>query len=394
MKKILLVGQAVKPTGYARVLRSIFAQLRQSFDLVQFGLDHRGPIINSPWPILPNRRLGDPFGVEQLPAILAEHRPEVVFICHDYFLYSVYQESLRHATLQPQVVFYCLIEYSFPDDRLRGLAEVDYLVAYTEFGRDILDAALGGVRPARDIEVLPHGVDTTHFYPLCGAATTDDLRASRMAARERLWPNRRELRNAFIALNANRNSPRKRIDITLEGFAEFARHRPDAWLYLHMGMLDVGVNVLDHARQFGIADRLLVSTTTADHPTLDDEHLNLVYNACDVGLNTSTGEGFGLVALEHGATGAAQVLPNHSACAELWRGAAHLLPIPAYGPASRGSLDYGLPRPADVATALGLLADDAGQRETLSLRAHTLATDARFDWGSIAAHWHSILAEA
>ena len=85
-----------------------------------------------------------------------------------------------------------------------------------------------------------------------------------------------------------------------------------------MGMLDVGLDVLDGARQLGIADRLLVSTTAADHPTLDDEHLNLVYNACDVGLNTSTGEGFGLVALEHGATGAAQVLPDHSACAELY----------------------------------------------------------------------------
>jgi glycosyltransferase involved in cell wall biosynthesis len=161
-----------------------------------------------------------------------------------------------------------------------------------------------------------------------------------------------------------------------------------------MGMLDVGVDVLDCARQLGIADRLLVSTTAADHPTLDDEHLNLVYNACDVGLNTLTGEGFGLVALEHGATGAAQVLPDHSACAELWRGAAHLLPIPVYGPASRGSLDYGLPRPADVAIALRLLADDTGQREMLSLRAHALATDPRFDWGSIAARWHSILAEA
>jgi hypothetical protein len=97
--------------------------------------------------------------------------------------------------------------------------------------------------------------------------------------------------------------------------------------------------VLARARRLGIADRLLVSTMAADQPTLDEEHLNLVYNACDVGLSTSTGEGFGLVALEHGATGAAQVLPDHSACAELWRGAADLLPIPVCGPACCARLD-------------------------------------------------------
>jgi hypothetical protein len=51
---------------------------------------------------------------------------------------------------------------------------------------------------------------------------------------------------------------------------------------------------------------------------LDDDDLNLLYNACDVGINTSMGEGLGLVSFEHGAAGAAQIVPAHSACAELW----------------------------------------------------------------------------
>ena len=41
---------------------------------------------------------------------------------------------------------------------------------------------------------------------------------------------------------------------------------------------------------------------------ITDEAINHVYNACDVGINTSNGEGFGLCQIEHLATGAPQVV--------------------------------------------------------------------------------------
>jgi D-inositol-3-phosphate glycosyltransferase len=50
-------------------------------------------------------------------------------------------------------------------------------------------------------------------------------------------------------LNANRNQPRKRIDITLRGFALFAVDKPETvQLYLHMGSEDMGWNALQLAR--------------------------------------------------------------------------------------------------------------------------------------------------
>ena len=39
------------------------------------------------------------------------------------------------------------------------------------------------------------------------------------------------------------------------------------------------------------------------------------------------GEGWGLVSSEHGAAGAAQIVPDHTACAELWRGRGELIPL-------------------------------------------------------------------
>ena len=58
---------------------------------------------------------------------------------------------------------------------------------------------------------------------------------------------------------------------------------------------------------------------------VDDRALNLLYNACDVGIDTSMGEGGG-GQLRHGAAGPAQIVPAHSACAEVWNGRAEMIP--------------------------------------------------------------------
>ncbi len=113
-----------------------------------------------------------------------------------------------------------------------------------------------------------------------------------------------EHRDAFIVLNANRNMPRKRIDLTIQGFAEFARDKPaNVKLYLHMATQDTGWNVIALARRHGIYDRLIMTRADNVAPDFSDEQLNLLYNACDVGITTTTGEGWGMVTFEHGPRG-------------------------------------------------------------------------------------------
>jgi glycosyltransferase involved in cell wall biosynthesis len=43
---------------------------------------------------------------------------------------------------------------------------------------------------------------------------------------------------------------------------------------------------------------------------LSDKDINVLYNACDVGINTCEGEGYGLCQIEHLAVGAPQVCPK------------------------------------------------------------------------------------
>jgi D-inositol-3-phosphate glycosyltransferase len=400
--RVLVVGHAVAPTGYARVLHSIIERLhpQSELDFIHFGINYRGEPRRAPWPIVPNQLVGDQLGMQQLPNLLAELHPDLVFMCHDSWLWDVHAPALRAAPGPPKTVFYCPIEWPFarPQDA-RGLASIDHLVAYTHFGRRALEAAFaalgkgtqGGLRAIPPITVIPHGVDAVRFHPLGGSSAVGPPWPGRRLARALLFPDRPELHDAFIVLNANRNCQRKRIDLSLRAFARFCRGKPDVWLYLHMGLRDAGVDVLAMARDLGIQDRLLLTTTGADRPDVPDETLNLIYNSCDVGLNTAAAEGWGLVAFEHGATGAAQIVPDTGACAELWEEAGLLIP-PCGG---RGAHE-----PEDteellcaVTAHLERLYHDRVFLTEKSRQAHAYACSPRFSWSDIAGRWRDVFLE-
>jgi D-inositol-3-phosphate glycosyltransferase len=256
------------------------------------------------------------------------------------------------AAFEGRAVAYCPVDWpEIPPSIAEGLAVFDRVVAYTEFGRTVLDRALQ--TPVDD--VIPHGVDTTRFAPL---GLRDD--------------------EQFLVLNANRNLHRKRVDLTLEGFARFARDRPRARLRLHMGAQDAGCDVRALAAELGIADRVELTPAEGRRPNVGDEELNRIYNAAHVGINTCEAEGFGLVAFEHAATGAPQIVPDHSACGELWRDHGLLLPAD--------------PTPDDVAAALARLHDDAALRAALGEAALAHARDPRYAWPRIAERWIDVLA--
>ncbi len=380
MARVLAIGRGRRSTGYGRVIQSILREVRDEHDVANYAIDGRGEADDGDVPAFAAPNPTAPFQGDGLADVLARLRPAVVFLCHDPWIYKGVAPVLDAAPSRPAVVCYCPVGFSRAErSDLAALASVDRLVAYTEFGRDVLGRALGARDAAREIAVVPHGVDTGTFRPL-----------DRREARSLLFPERPELRDAFIVLNANRNAPRKRLDLTLEVFAEFARGKPDAYLYLHCGMLDIGVDVPGKAAALGVADRLLVTSTSPRPPEVSDERLNAIYAACDVGLNTCVGEGWGLVAFEHAATGAAQLVPAHSACHELWREAGVLLPaVPQLDAVGAGEVS----REA-AAAALDSLYRDRARLAERSRAALSHATAPRFDWRRIGESWKAIFAEA
>jgi D-inositol-3-phosphate glycosyltransferase len=231
-------------------------------------------------------------------------------------------------------------------------------------------------------------VDTDTFYPLQG---NGEHMSGRLSARKLLFPDATDLDQRFIVLNANRNQPRKRIDTTIRGFALFAQDKPaHVKLFLHMGVEDVGWNVVLLARRYGIEDRILMSSLAKTIQGVSTAQLNRIYNACDVGINTSSAEGWGLPSFEHAATGAAQIVPRHSACAELWDGAAVMLE-PAFKVINELVLtDAWLVTPGGVAEALEKLYRNREFLAEMSEKAFRKATRPEYQWGNISERWNAL----
>ena len=369
LPRLLAVGEGLSPTGYARVMESVLEPLSRVFEVTLFAINAHGAAASRPprsFAVRGNSLPGDRFGVEQLGPLLEELDPDVVLLHGNSSFHLMHRETLAaYRARRPgaRVVVYCPADWPEQVPAVTAsLAAVDLLVMYTPHGLETVSRAFTaaglGLPPTA---VIPHGVDCSRFAPM-----------HRAEARERLFGSAR-LDDAFIVLNANRSQRRKRIDLTLQAFAAFASDRPDAWLYLHMGMRDLGGDVLGMADSLGIAGRLLTTTREAAHPRVPDEQLRLIYNACDVGLNTASAEGWGLVSFEHACTGAVQVVPAGAACASLWEGAGLVT------------------APERAADALAKLYDNPELRASLGRRCLELARSPEFRWEAIAARWSEVL---
>lgn len=395
--RILVAGDAAVPTGFARVIEGIFQPLVRAYEIHHLGTNYQGDPHSYDWKVYPAGIGGDLWGVNRLASLVERIRPALIFAVNDIWVLQAYMRALRAVKDAPPVVLYCPVGAGpVGAENIEPLAGVARCVAYTEFGRAQLEVAASEQR-AKDVsfnfpsvDVIPHGVDTNVFHPIEAAGSV----TPRMRARRLLFPNVPDIESRFIVLNANRNQPRKRIDTTIRAFAIFAKGKPaNVNLFLHMGIEDIGWNLVTLARRYGVENRLLMSNVNNTMQGVSTERLNLIYNACDVGLNTSSGEGWGLPSFEHAATRAAQVVPRHTACAELWEDAGVLVEPALKTITERILIDAWLVTPEAVAEALERLYTDAEFLGEMSEKAYRNVTRAEYRWENIATRWDDLFRE-
>ncbi len=384
-RTVMLVSDAQAPTGFTRVGYEIAHSLHQEFDVHQVGINYHGGSHELPWSLYPAAVDDTPLE-ERIGPLTSMVQPDLVLALNDPWVVATLAERLRAQKYEGKLLGYCPVDAApLPTSCGSGLGQLDLLVAYTEFGRK----AFTELFPAADIDppplaVIPHGVDTQTFDQLVAG----DPQASRRSAKAQVFPAEAKFLDSFVVLNANRNQPRKCIDVTLRAFAEFARDKPDnVLLYLHMGKVDLGWDVVALGERFGITDRLVMSTAADQMPELSEDNLNLMYNACDVGLNTSGAEGWGLVSFEHASTGAAQVVPDTEVQQELWGGVAELVPPSLVSTAVGQIADWHLLASSDVAAALEKLYSDPDLLTTNSENCRRHARQTRFSWSEIGKSW-------
>jgi D-inositol-3-phosphate glycosyltransferase len=385
--KLLWVGDIVATTGFARVTENVLSRLADKYEIHVLGCNWHGDYtpLQETYRMYPasNRFQQAPFGEERIREIVGQVKPDVVFTINDVWIIN--EQWRRIADMRQELGFkfvgyYPMDSYGWYGSLLDTMTEWDAAVCYTEFGAQ--ETINSGFQ--KPVTVVPHGVASGQFHPV-----------DKTEARKALGLNPED----FIVFNGNRNQFRKRMDITISAFAKFAIDRPDAKLYMHMGMKDQGWDIMplfgrEMARQgLDPNNRIIMTSPTPGGPSVPVELLNTIYNVADVGVNTCKGEGWGLVNFEHAACRVAQVVPDHTSCKEIFDGYGLLIrSLHADVDTNFGRI---MPCPDDnhLAELLGQLYDDRELLDKTAQACYERATDICFEWDTVASQFDEVFQE-
>jgi D-inositol-3-phosphate glycosyltransferase len=374
--KILYVGDAFVQTGFGRVAEYLLPALAKEHEVHVLATNWHGDydaeaIKYKSYPAMAHG--SDPFGSHRIAELVQTIKPDLVWVTNDLWIginlwqaVKPFKESIGFKFF----VYTPIDSYGLFPELNASVSEWDGLATYTEFGKEEL-LKMGYEKP---IGIIPHGTDFTQFFPI------DPLEC------------RKELgvpADVFIVFNGNRNQPRKRIDLTVKGFIEFAKDKPDARLWLNMGAKDMGWEIIPLfkrvARDAGYdpaGKLILTSPHFSTHNCLPIEKLNKVYNSADIGINTCIGEGWGLVNTEHAAAGVAQVVPDHTSLKEIFN---DIPRIDCNG--SETDRNYGLerllPDPSSLAEILTSYYEDRNALTAASNWCYERIHEKQFTWSVI-----------
>jgi glycosyltransferase involved in cell wall biosynthesis len=178
-------------------------------------------------------------------------------------------------------------------------------IVFSKFGLKVVnDAGL-------DAYYVPHGVDTRIFRM-----------GDRIKAREYCHLPADRFIVGMVAANKG-NPSRKAFTPQLEAFAEFHKRRPDSLLYLHTSTGErgenAGVNLPELLRYLGLEDGkdYMFCDQYTNLLGFPDQHMAALYNAFDVHMLVSMGEGFGIPILEAQACGCPVIVGDWTSMGEL-----------------------------------------------------------------------------
>jgi glycosyltransferase involved in cell wall biosynthesis len=249
------------------------------------------------------------FGFNKIREYLDMVNPDVVMIYNDPLIIHRFIDAMKH---DKKTSSYRL--WIYVDQVYQGIAQplmdsirdhADRIYAFTDTWKERLVSEYG---ITENVYVMEHAVDPTVFSRLPADA--------RNAARRSMGISE----DAVVFLNANRNSQRKRLDLTVAGFVRLLVNQPKAHLIIATNVspqagayYDIPRMFLRELRRHSLPDVMATHLTLIDTSppnAIDDTGINQIYNAADVGINTSDGEGFGLCQLEHMFVGAPQIVTD------------------------------------------------------------------------------------
>ncbi len=313
-KKIKVLAYADAPTcatGFSTVARNIFETLYKTgrYEIDVLGINYWGDPHQFPYRIWPTGVNGerDPYGRQKVAGMIPQMEYDILFLLQDTFILDFMPTLLPHLKAQGKKfksICYFPIDGAPKEQWIKNVDSADYLVAYSQFGKDAAKAAYHEVK---DMEVIPHGANFTEFKPL----PEEEVKKFRQMYFG-------QHADKFVVTNLNRNQHRKDIPRTIAAFKEFRKKVPESILYLHMAAKDQGWDLLEVIKAYGfdIKKDIIFPENFGPNQGYPRQVVNMIYNASDLVVSTTLGEGWGLSWVEAMATKTPVLMPNNTAMTE------------------------------------------------------------------------------
>ena len=239
--KILWISEHKVPTGFARVSQALVSRLNKKHDITVLDWYETSNSMSSGVNVIGKLYRDDDLGVSRMLQVYSNY--DAIYILNDVWNIDKYLAALKKESAGgylPKIVIYFPVDAAFHNPIWYANFDiVSHAVTYTKFAKDVIVDAVPSLK--KSIKIISHGVDTDTFFK---------SPKPKSEIRHQLWGSK-ALADAFIFLSTHRNTPRKRLDITIRAFAEFLKMTgaKDAWLHLHCGLMDYGIPIATIIKQ-------------------------------------------------------------------------------------------------------------------------------------------------
>lgn len=403
MSRVLWLGDAGCSTGFGIATHGIGDRLVTQYDhdvhvlAINYKGDHFPTSMKLYRPDLV--KAGDIYGTSRIVEMLGKIGPDVTVILNDPYIIlrllfrNQFDKSLILARYAPLLAYMPVDGTNFPSDWARMpelVAEVEPLPARPAPSMIPVAMSKHGTTLFPQAPVIPHGIDSKTFRPLSVAdpivSSSGDILTSKRDAKKLLQlPD-----DSILVLRVDRNSFRKNFADTWKALVPVMHENPNVHVWFHCKIEGDDVELAQVvSRDMAIADRFHWPADLNTWSGWSLQDLVAVYNAADIFVSTSMGEGFGLTLGEAAACGLPIVAQNVSSIPEVvGPGGILLEPERLYTPHS--GEDQWLPNVEAFTDAIRMLVNSPGARRELGEagRKHVVES---FSWDDAARRFHELI---
>ena len=244
----------------------------------------------------------DPCGNDIIGAHTRNHRANIVITLIDAWVIGGTGAKVAPALFLP---WFPVDHDPVPQKVLDAIADAYLPLTYSKHGAAELTRV--GVKNT----YIPHGIEP-NTYRVLEPDIVQRFRREVLKAPSHLT----------VMVAANKGFPdRKAFQVQVRAWADFARDKPGARLYIHTEptTLYQGVDFAALLANLGIADKVMFPDRYQYHNGYPAEYMALIYNNADAFLGATMAEGFGIPIIEAQACGAPVVVSDFTAMPELVR---------------------------------------------------------------------------